>query len=82
MTGVCFVFVQTRDALTTILLDLRPQDHFSIIGFSNRIKVWKDHLVPVTPNNIIDGKFYIHLMSPSGGKNDPSLHVNCDMITS
>ncbi|XP_003473567.3 inter-alpha-trypsin inhibitor heavy chain H5 [Cavia porcellus] len=58
---------QTRDALTTILLDLRPQDHFSIIGFSNRIKVWKDHLVPVTPNNIIDGKFYIHLMSPSGG---------------
>ncbi|EHA99722.1 Inter-alpha-trypsin inhibitor heavy chain H5 [Heterocephalus glaber] len=58
---------QTRDALTTILHDLRPQDHFSIIGFSNRIKVWKDHLVPVTPSNVIDGKFYIHLMSPSGG---------------
>ncbi|XP_005383929.1 PREDICTED: inter-alpha-trypsin inhibitor heavy chain H5 isoform X1 [Chinchilla lanigera] len=58
---------QTREALTTILHDLRPQDRFSIIGFSNRIKVWKDHLVPVTPSNVIDGKFYIHLMSPSGG---------------
>nr|Q5RER0.1 RecName: Full=Inter-alpha-trypsin inhibitor heavy chain H5; Short=ITI heavy chain H5; Short=ITI-HC5; Short=Inter-alpha-inhibitor heavy chain 5; Flags: Precursor [Pongo abelii]CAH89747.1 hypothetical protein [Pongo abelii] len=34
---------QTKDALFTILHDLRPQDHFSIIGFSNRIKVWKDH---------------------------------------
>ncbi|XP_054449900.1 inter-alpha-trypsin inhibitor heavy chain H5 [Pteronotus mesoamericanus] len=58
---------QTKDALFTILHDLRPQDHFSIIGFSNRIKVWKDHLVSVTPNNIRDGKVYIHHMSPTGG---------------
>ncbi|XP_045141520.1 inter-alpha-trypsin inhibitor heavy chain H5, partial [Echinops telfairi] len=57
---------QTKDALFTILHDLRPQDHFNIIGFSNRIKVWKDHLVSVTPNNIRDGKVYIHHMSPSG----------------
>ncbi|KAF6130530.1 inter-alpha-trypsin inhibitor heavy chain 5 [Phyllostomus discolor] len=58
---------QTKDALFTILHDLRPQDRFSIIGFSNRIKVWKDHLVSVTPNNIRDGKVYIHHMSPTGG---------------
>ncbi|KAM5235050.1 inter-alpha-trypsin inhibitor heavy chain H5 [Ctenodactylus gundi] len=58
---------QTREALSTILYDLRPQDRFSIIGFSNRIKVWKDHLVPVTPTNVRDGKFYIHFTSPSGG---------------
>ncbi|XP_075853598.1 inter-alpha-trypsin inhibitor heavy chain H5 [Microcebus murinus] len=58
---------QTKDALFTILHDLRPQDRFSIIGFSNRIKVWKDHLIPVTPDNIRDGKVYIHHMSPSGG---------------
>nr|KAF6500465.1 inter-alpha-trypsin inhibitor heavy chain 5 [Molossus molossus] len=58
---------QTKDALFTILHDLRPQDHFNIIGFSNRIKVWKDHLVSVTPNNIRDGKVYIHHMSPTGG---------------
>uniref|UniRef100_A0A8C0AE10 Inter-alpha-trypsin inhibitor heavy chain 5 n=1 Tax=Bos mutus grunniens TaxID=30521 RepID=A0A8C0AE10_BOSMU len=58
---------QTKDALFTILHDLRPQDHFNIVGFSNRIKVWKDHLVSVTPNSIRDGKVYIHHMSPSGG---------------
>ncbi|XP_011357960.1 inter-alpha-trypsin inhibitor heavy chain H5 [Pteropus vampyrus] len=56
----------TKDALFTILHDLRPQDHFSIIGFSNRIKVWKDHLVAVTPDSIRDGKVYIHHMSPTG----------------
>ncbi|XP_019500074.1 PREDICTED: inter-alpha-trypsin inhibitor heavy chain H5 [Hipposideros armiger] len=58
---------QTKDALFTILHDLRPQDHFSIIGFSNRIKVWQDHLVSVTPDNIRDAKVYIHHMSPTGG---------------
>eukprot|EP00069_Balaena_mysticetus_P001172 bmy_00655T0 len=57
----------TKDALFTILHDLRPQDRFNIIGFSNRVKVWKDHLVSVTPNNIRDGKVYIHHMSPTGG---------------
>ncbi|XP_008108460.2 inter-alpha-trypsin inhibitor heavy chain H5 isoform X1 [Anolis carolinensis] len=61
---------QTKDALFTILQDLRPEDHFNIIGFSNRIKVWQhDQLVPVTPNNIRDAKVYIHNMSPSGGTN-------------
>lgn len=60
---------QTKDALFTILHDLRPQDSFSIVGFSDRIKVWKDHLVPVTPDNIRDGKIYIHHMSPTGGTN-------------
>ncbi|XP_023086310.1 inter-alpha-trypsin inhibitor heavy chain H5 isoform X1 [Piliocolobus tephrosceles] len=58
---------QTKDALFTILHDLRPQDHFSIIGFSNRIKVWKDHLISVTPDSVRDGKVYIHHMSPTGG---------------
>ncbi|XP_060048117.1 inter-alpha-trypsin inhibitor heavy chain H5 [Erinaceus europaeus] len=58
---------QTKDALFTILHDLRPQDHFSIIGFSSRIKVWQDQLVPVTPDSIRDAKVYIHHMSPTGG---------------
>uniref|UniRef100_A0A8C8R7Z7 Inter-alpha-trypsin inhibitor heavy chain 5 n=1 Tax=Pelusios castaneus TaxID=367368 RepID=A0A8C8R7Z7_9SAUR len=59
---------QTKDALFTILQDLRPEDHFNIIGFNNRIKIWQqDQLVPVTPNNIRDAKKYIHNMSPTGG---------------
>ncbi|KAL6032906.1 hypothetical protein STEG23_000817, partial [Scotinomys teguina] len=58
---------RTREALVTILNDLRPQDHFNIIGFSNRIKVWKDHLLPVTPENIRSSKLYIYHLSPTGG---------------
>ncbi|XP_042542148.1 inter-alpha-trypsin inhibitor heavy chain H5 [Dipodomys spectabilis] len=58
---------QTREALVTILHDLRPQDRFNIIGFSNRIKVWKDRLIPVTPENVRDGKLYIFHLSPTGG---------------
>ncbi|XP_066489321.1 inter-alpha-trypsin inhibitor heavy chain H5 isoform X2 [Tiliqua scincoides] len=61
---------QTRDALFTILQDLRPEDHFNIIGFSSRIKVWQqDQLVPVTPNNIRDAKIYIYNLSPTGATN-------------
>ncbi|XP_055449807.1 inter-alpha-trypsin inhibitor heavy chain H5 [Psammomys obesus] len=58
---------QTREALVTILNDLRPQDRFNIIGFSNRIKMWKDRLVPVTPENIRNGKLYMYHLSPTGG---------------
>ncbi|XP_015207898.1 inter-alpha-trypsin inhibitor heavy chain H5 [Lepisosteus oculatus] len=59
---------QTKEALLTILKDLRPQDHFNFVGFSNRIKVWKPgKLVPVTPDNIRDAKKFIYLLTPTGG---------------
>ncbi|KAG9489883.1 hypothetical protein GDO78_005678 [Eleutherodactylus coqui] len=61
---------QTKEALFTILRDLRPDDHFNIIGFSNRIKVWQpNELVKVTPNNIRDAKKFIFGLSPTGGTN-------------
>ncbi|KAK1166964.1 inter-alpha-trypsin inhibitor heavy chain H5-like [Acipenser oxyrinchus oxyrinchus] len=61
---------QTKEALFTILKDLRPQDHFNIVSFSNRIKVWQQgKLVPVTPDNIRDAKKFIYLLSPTGGTN-------------
>ncbi|KFW83430.1 Inter-alpha-trypsin inhibitor heavy chain H5, partial [Manacus vitellinus] len=70
VTHIQVTIRQTKEALFTILQDLRPEDHFNIIGFSNRIKVWQqDRLVPVTPNNIRDAKKYIHNMSPTGGTN-------------
>uniref|UniRef100_A0A8V5FVP0 Uncharacterized protein n=1 Tax=Melopsittacus undulatus TaxID=13146 RepID=A0A8V5FVP0_MELUD len=73
---------QTKEALFTILQDLRPEDHFNIIGFSNRIKVWQqDRLVPVTPNNIRDAKKYIHNMSPTGGTNiDGALQTGAKLL--
>ncbi|XP_032896045.1 LOW QUALITY PROTEIN: inter-alpha-trypsin inhibitor heavy chain H5 [Amblyraja radiata] len=61
---------QTKDALFTILNDLRPIDHFNIINFSGRVKVWKHGgLVPVTRDTLQDARKYIYLMSPSGGTN-------------
>uniref|UniRef100_A0A8C7YTP7 Inter-alpha-trypsin inhibitor heavy chain 5 n=1 Tax=Oryzias sinensis TaxID=183150 RepID=A0A8C7YTP7_9TELE len=61
---------QTKDALFTILKDLRPGDHFNFISFSNKIKVWQpNRLVPVTPLNIRDAKKFIYLLMPTGGTN-------------
>ncbi|XP_069765772.1 inter-alpha-trypsin inhibitor heavy chain H5 isoform X2 [Narcine bancroftii] len=61
---------QTKDALFTILNDLRPIDHFNVINFSGRVKVWKHGtLVPVTRETLRDARKYIYLMTPSGGTN-------------
>ncbi|XP_056224083.1 inter-alpha-trypsin inhibitor heavy chain H5 [Seriola aureovittata] len=61
---------QTKDALFTILRDLRPDDHFNFISFSNKIKVWQpDRLVPVTPLNVRDAKKFIFTLMPTGGTN-------------
>ncbi|KAM5170845.1 inter-alpha-trypsin inhibitor heavy chain H5 [Mantella aurantiaca] len=61
---------QTQDALFTILRDLRPDDHFNIIGFSSKIKIWQQNqLVKVSPNNIRDAKKFIFGLSPTGGTN-------------
>ncbi|XP_036373434.1 inter-alpha-trypsin inhibitor heavy chain H5 isoform X2 [Megalops cyprinoides] len=59
---------QTKEALFTILKDLRPNDRFNFVSFSNRIKVWQPgQLVAVTPNNIRDAKKFIYMISPTGG---------------
>uniref|UniRef100_A0A3Q2P7X7 Inter-alpha-trypsin inhibitor heavy chain 5 n=1 Tax=Fundulus heteroclitus TaxID=8078 RepID=A0A3Q2P7X7_FUNHE len=61
---------QTKDALLTILRDLRPADHFNFISFSNKIKVWQpNRLVPVTPLNVRDAKKFIYTLLPNGGTN-------------
>ncbi|KAI1888065.1 hypothetical protein AGOR_G00181210 [Albula goreensis] len=59
---------QTKEALFTILKDLRPNDRFNFVSFSNRIKVWQPgQLVAVTPNNIRDAKKFIYMITPTGG---------------
>ncbi|XP_052432422.1 inter-alpha-trypsin inhibitor heavy chain H5 [Carassius gibelio] len=59
---------QTKEALFTIMRELRPNDHFNFVTFSNRIRVWQPgKLVPVTPNNIRDAKKFIYMISPTGG---------------
>ncbi|XP_035384489.1 inter-alpha-trypsin inhibitor heavy chain H5 isoform X2 [Electrophorus electricus] len=59
---------QTKEALFTILRDLRPNDRFNFVTFSSRIRVWQPgKLVPVTPNNVRDAKKFIYMISPTGG---------------
>ncbi|XP_071358205.1 inter-alpha-trypsin inhibitor heavy chain H5 [Trachinotus anak] len=61
---------QTKDALFTILRDLRPDDRFNFISFSNKIKVWQpNRLVPVTPLTVRDAKKFIFMLMPTGGTN-------------
>ncbi|XP_053572404.1 inter-alpha-trypsin inhibitor heavy chain H5 [Bombina bombina] len=73
---------QTKEALFTILQDLRPDDHFNIIGFSNRLKVWHQNtLVQVTPNNIRDAKKFIYGLNPTGGTDiNGGLKISADLL--
>lgn len=65
----CLCVRQTKEALFTILGDLRPGDHFNFISFSNRIRVWQPgRLVPVTPGNLRDAKKFIFMLPTTGGE--------------
>eukprot|EP00079_Xenopus_tropicalis_P023247 XP_012815492.1 PREDICTED: inter-alpha-trypsin inhibitor heavy chain H5 [Xenopus tropicalis] len=73
---------QTKEALFTILKDLRPQDHFNIIGFSKRVKVWQQNqMVKVSPNNIRDAKKFIYSLYPTGETNiNEGIHVGAQLL--
>lgn len=73
---------QTKDALFTILRDLRPGDRFNFISFSNRIKVWQpDRLVPVTPLTIRDAKKFIYMLATTGGTNiDDAIQTGSSLL--
>ncbi|XP_072233841.1 inter-alpha-trypsin inhibitor heavy chain H5 [Leuresthes tenuis] len=73
---------QTKDALFTIVRDLRPGDHFNFISFSNKIKVWQpNRLVPVTPLTIRDAKKFIYLLMPTGGTNiDDAIQTGSSLL--
>lgn len=64
--------LQTKDALLSILNDLRPADRFNLVGFSNKVKVWQpSRLLPVTPLNIRDAKKFIFTLPTTGGQRSP-----------
>ncbi|XP_056311489.1 inter-alpha-trypsin inhibitor heavy chain H5 [Danio aesculapii] len=59
---------QTKQALFTIINELRPNDNFNFVTFSNRLRVWQPgKLVPVTPFSIRDAKKFIYMISVTGG---------------
>ncbi|KAM6895538.1 inter-alpha-trypsin inhibitor heavy chain H5 [Xenentodon cancila] len=73
---------QTKEALFTILRDLRPGDRFNFISFSNKVKVWQpNRLVPVTPLNIRDAKKFIFMLMPTGGTNiDEAIRTGSSLL--
>lgn len=77
-----FFFLQkTKEALFTILGDLRPDDHFNFVSFSNRVRVWQPgKLVPVTPYTVRDAKKFIYMISPTGGTT-PYTHTTSPSVT-
>uniref|UniRef100_A0A3Q0R338 Inter-alpha-trypsin inhibitor heavy chain 5 n=1 Tax=Amphilophus citrinellus TaxID=61819 RepID=A0A3Q0R338_AMPCI len=72
---------QTKDALFTILRDLRPGDNFNFVSFSNKIKVWQPNgLVPVTPLNIRDAKKFIYMLMPTGTNIDGAIRTGSSLL--
>ncbi|XP_045928135.1 inter-alpha-trypsin inhibitor heavy chain H5 isoform X1 [Micropterus dolomieu] len=73
---------QTKDALFTILRDLRPADRFNFISFSNKVKVWQpNRLVPVTPLNVRDAKKFIYTLATTGGTNiDDAIQTGSSLL--
>lgn len=69
---------QTKDALLSILNDLRPADRFNLVGFSSKVKVWQPgRLLPVTPLNIRDAKKFIFTLPTTGGQMSPVHLYTC-----
>ena len=58
---------QTKQAMSTILGDLREEDHFNIITFSDKVHTWrKGRTVRATRSNIRDAKDFVKRIIAEG----------------
>ncbi|XP_029578529.1 inter-alpha-trypsin inhibitor heavy chain H6 [Salmo trutta] len=61
---------QTKQAMFTILGDLREGDHFNIITFSDKVLTWKKgRTVTATRNNVRDAKEFVKRIIAEGWTN-------------
>ncbi|XP_047426276.1 inter-alpha-trypsin inhibitor heavy chain H5 isoform X2 [Mugil cephalus] len=61
---------QTKQAMTTILGDLREGDHFNIITFSDKVHTWKKgRTVRATRQNVRDAKEFVKRIIAEGWTN-------------
>lgn len=61
---------QTKQAMNTILGDLREGDHFNIITFSDKVQTWKrGRTVRATRQNVRDAKDFVRSISAEGWTN-------------
>ncbi len=59
---------QTKEAMVTILRDLRPGDLFNIIYFSDYLRWWSaDAMMEVSEDNIKDAEEFVMQIDASGG---------------
>ena len=60
---------QTREAMETILSQLREGDTFNIVTFESKIRTWQtSKMVPVTPDTIKSAQTFARKFFASGGK--------------
>ncbi|XP_038054556.1 inter-alpha-trypsin inhibitor heavy chain H4-like isoform X2 [Patiria miniata] len=60
---------QTKEAMDTILSDLREKDEFGIITFSSSTRAWRSRMVPANKANIESAKDEIQGLQARGGTN-------------
>ncbi|XP_064155760.1 LOW QUALITY PROTEIN: inter-alpha-trypsin inhibitor heavy chain H6 [Anguilla rostrata] len=61
---------QTKQAMATILTDLREGDHFNIITFSDKVHTWKKgEAVQATRQNVREAKEFVKKISADGWTN-------------
>uniref|UniRef100_A0A3Q2ZIE6 Inter-alpha-trypsin inhibitor heavy chain family member 6 n=1 Tax=Kryptolebias marmoratus TaxID=37003 RepID=A0A3Q2ZIE6_KRYMA len=61
---------QTKQAMNTILGDLREGDHFNIITFSDKVHTWKKgRTVRATPQNVREAKEFVRRIIAEGWTN-------------
>ncbi|XP_010147565.1 PREDICTED: inter-alpha-trypsin inhibitor heavy chain H4 [Eurypyga helias] len=58
---------QTKAALSKVLQDLRPEDHFSFITFNSKVAKWKSSLLQATAENVANAAGFVQTLSASGG---------------
>ena len=60
---------QTREAMETILDQLREGDTFNIVTFQSHINTWQtSQMVPVTPDTIKSAQAFARNLRANGGK--------------
>uniref|UniRef100_H3AK19 Inter-alpha-trypsin inhibitor heavy chain family member 6 n=1 Tax=Latimeria chalumnae TaxID=7897 RepID=H3AK19_LATCH len=59
--------IATKKAMHVILSDLRPEDYFNLVLFSDSVKVWKSsQSIQATPQSIKSAKDYVNKMEAEG----------------
>ncbi|XP_072017534.1 inter-alpha-trypsin inhibitor heavy chain H3-like [Amphiura filiformis] len=54
----------TKEALLVILDDMREGDTFNIVTFESNVRVWRDTMLDVSPDNVQEAKDFVGQLEP------------------